>query len=183
MKKVLAFALVAVLLTFSCFGAFAEISPTAPTQYKITVSYDGNGEADKSTNVAQHGDVVVFEAVEKDIFQGWSITGDYEIVEGSLDTPVIKIKAYSDIHAHALFLDTDEEPTDSEEPTTDKEEPTTDKEEPTTVGPTQAPAPTQGNTSTTSPVTGTNGSVVVFVGVIALAAAGIAVVSAKRVKK
>lgn len=153
MKKIITCLLMCVLLTITAFGAFAEISPTAPVKYKVTVSHEGNGDAKREPGTISYGDKIVFEAIEDDEFIGWTITGDYEIIEGTLESKRLVIRGFSDIHGHAVFA---------------------------SIGDATTPAPTQGNTSPSSPKTGTNSTVFVFVGIIALAGVSIAAVNAKK---
>lgn len=108
MRRLVALVVAVVLVCTLSVSAFALQSPTAPKFYSINVSANGSGSA--KSGVASidpnNPDVVILTATEEGAaFVRWEISGSYEIVEGSLTTPVIKIRPSSDISAVAIFAD------------------------------------------------------------------------------
>ncbi|MDO4743106.1 MAG: hypothetical protein Q4B04_03610 [bacterium] len=99
MKKILTVVLVIALMSTFCLAAFAVESPTGTT---ITVSAKGNGSVEKTAN-SDGTFTLTAKNNTGDSFVGWLIDGDYEIVSGSLKSPVIVIKLASNATAVATF--------------------------------------------------------------------------------
>ena len=117
MKKIVAISLTVVMLLTLAIGAFAADlgSPERPgTGHKVTVVSGKGGTADKTVN--DDGTITLTANVsDGHKFSGWEISGDFEIVSGSLTDPVIVIRpkavggaagAVSDITATASFDET-----------------------------------------------------------------------------
>ena len=124
MKKVLS-VLMAVLMLSAVFAAAvsAEDNPSPePTHYHtITVIVNGNGTATADPSSVEDGDTtkLVAKPDAGSDFIGWTIEGDYEIVEGSLTSTVLVIRPKSDITATANFKPTDtKKDTDQNSPKT-----------------------------------------------------------------
>ncbi len=96
MKKVLSVVL-AIVFCFACgISALAEESPTAEKYYTIDAvsGVVGAGSAIATPSVAQAGDIITLTAVAADgfVFDHWELDGMYEIVEGTIYDPVIKVQ-------------------------------------------------------------------------------------------
>lgn len=106
MKKIFSVALVLVMLFALTVSAAALSSPTGRSFYKIDVDHTGSGTAySDKTKIDVNSDGVVTLTAEDgdDPFDHWNIDGDYEIREGDLSSPVLRIIPLSDIHATAVF--------------------------------------------------------------------------------
>ena len=110
MKKVLSIALILVVAFTLTISAAAEyISPVPKEYYDINIGVEPNtnyGTAIASSDKVQRDsdDTVTLTASDKNgFFNDWVIEGDFEIVEGDLNSPVIKIRPKSDIKATANF--------------------------------------------------------------------------------
>ena len=140
MKKILAVLFAVLLISVSSVAALAAPSPTAPVIYNVTVEAQQGGSVHSSVETVQQGDQVILTATVDDgyIFTTWNISGEYEIIEGSLSSERIVVRPDSDIHATAGF-----KAASADVPTS----------------PTEGPAPGPGNDSPTSPQTGYDGFV------------------------
>lgn len=126
MKRVITIALVLVLVFSLSISALALDSPSGKKYYGISVSYSpsdgslGTASADSDkVLITEHDDgTVTLTAVEKGngVFSAWQITGDYDIVSGSLTDKTITIRPHSDISAVATFTKPGSTP--DEKPTT-----------------------------------------------------------------
>lgn len=102
MKKILTVVLVIALMSTFCLAAFATNSPAGKT---ISVSAKGNGSVQKVAN--SDGTITLTgKSNAGDTFIGWLIEGDYEIVSGSLKSPVLVVKLASNATAVATFTGT-----------------------------------------------------------------------------
>ncbi len=100
MKKVLS-VLIALVLCLACgISAFAEVSPTPDQYYTISanVGVVGSGIATATPTVGKAGEIVVLSAVAAEgyVFDHWQIDGKFEIVEGTIYDPVIKVEIVPD---------------------------------------------------------------------------------------
>ena len=152
MKKILAVLFAVLLISVSSVAALAAPSPTAPVIYNVTVEAQQGGSVHSSVETVQQGDQVILTATVDDgyIFTTWNISGEYEIIEGSLSSERIVVRPDSDIHATAGV-----KAASADVPTS----------------PTEGPAPGPGNDSPTSPQTGYDGFV--FAGLSMLLLSGI----------
>lgn len=107
MKKIISISLVFVLIfALAVSTAVSAASPTPKTYYSISVDTQGSGSASANpVKVQVNSDgTTTLTATEKDgFFTKWIISGDYEIVSGSLETSTLVIKPSSDISAIASF--------------------------------------------------------------------------------
>ncbi|HIR02578.1 MAG: hypothetical protein U0M23_02110 [Acutalibacteraceae bacterium] len=158
MKKILAVLFAVLLISVSSVAALAAPSPTAPVIYNVTVEAQQGGSVHSSVETVQQGDQVILTATVDDgyIFTTWNISGEYEIIEGSLSSERIVVRPDSDIHATAGF-----KAASADVPTS----------------PTEGPAPGPGNDSPTSPQTGYDGFV--FAGLSVLLLSGIVLFAVK----
>ena len=113
MKRLISVVL-ALILVFALTASFAaKDSPSGKDYYAITVDYEpadgslGTAAADKNqvpkTASGDDGQITLT-ATEKDgFFTLWIIDGDYEVVSGDEESPVMTIIPKSDIHATASF--------------------------------------------------------------------------------
>ena len=112
MKKVLS-VLMAVLMLSALFAVAvsAEDNPSPEPQhyYTIEVTVEGNGTANGDPTTGEEGETSKLVAKPDDgsKFIGWEITGEYEIVEGTLNSEVIVIRAKGTVKAVAKFQPTD----------------------------------------------------------------------------
>lgn len=100
MKKVLSF-LLAIMVCFTCgISAFAANSPTPDRYYTVDaiVNIIGAGTATAVPSVVKEGEIIVLTAVAAEgyIFDHWEIDGKFEIVEGTIYDPQIKIELVPD---------------------------------------------------------------------------------------
>lgn len=158
MKKILAVLFAVLLISVSSVAALAAPSPTAPVIYNVTVEAQQGGSVHSSVETVQQGDQVILTATVDDgyIFTTWNISGEYEIIEGSLSSERIVVRPDSDIHATAGF-----KAASADVPTS----------------PTEGPASGPGNDSPTSPQTGYDGFV--FAGLSVLLLSGIVLFAVK----
>ena len=114
MKKIVSLALVLMLVFALTISVAAKVdSPSGKDHYAITTAYDpgdgslGTASSDKNqVDVTASGDdalVHLTASQTKGVFSKWTISGDYEIVEGDLNSPKLTIIPKSDIHAVAVF--------------------------------------------------------------------------------
>ena len=108
MKKVLS-VLMAVLMLSAIFAVAvaAEDNPSPEPQnyYKVEITVDGNGTANGDPTTGEEGGTskLVANPDPGSKFIGWVIEGDYEIVEGSLTSPVLVIKPKGTVKVIAKF--------------------------------------------------------------------------------
>ncbi|MBE6782884.1 MAG: hypothetical protein E7536_02590 [Ruminococcaceae bacterium] len=100
MKKVLS-VLLAVLICFACsVSAFAENSPTPDKYYTVLadVAVVGSGTATAVPTTVKAGEIIVFTAVAAEgyVFDHWRLDGKFEIVDGTIYDPVIKVELVPD---------------------------------------------------------------------------------------
>lgn len=135
MKKVLSVLLALTL----CFGfaltSFAAVSPTPDKYYTIdaTVGVVGAGTAIATPIVGKAGEIVILtaNAAEGYVFDHWELDGMFEIVEGTIYDPEIKVEIVpdannkthgeidgdADIKGEAHFKPVDDEVTTGEQQT------------------------------------------------------------------
>lgn len=104
MRKILSVALVMLMILAVATASFAAApSPTPADRFGVDIGTEGSGNVTVSD--PDENGVVTITATDKDgFFTRWIITGaDYDIVEGSLSTPVIKIKPQGDIKVTGSF--------------------------------------------------------------------------------
>lgn len=100
MKKVLS-VLLALTLMFACsLTSFAAVSPTPDKYYTIDAisAVVGAGVATAAPTVGKAGEIVVLTATAAEgyVFDHWELDGMFEIVEGTIYDPVIKIEIVPD---------------------------------------------------------------------------------------
>jgi len=135
MKKVLS-VLLALTLIFACaLTSFAAVSPTPDKYYTIdaNVAVIGTGTAVAAPTVGKAGQIVVLTATAAEgyVFDHWELDGMFEIVEGTIYDPEIKVEIVpdannkthgdledsADIVGDAHFKPIDEEATTGEQET------------------------------------------------------------------
>ncbi len=124
MKKVLS-VLMAVLMLSAVFAVAVSAednpSPVPETYYTIEIIINGNGTATADPASVPQGDTTKLVAKPDDgsEFTGWTIEGEYEIVEGDLNSLVLVIRPKGNIKATANFKKTDTKKDDGQKsPTT-----------------------------------------------------------------
>ncbi|MBQ2825103.1 MAG: hypothetical protein IJF19_02405 [Clostridia bacterium] len=146
MKKVVSLLIAVLLLACAVVSVSAEISPTAPTIVKDTIIVDAIVVPDNAGSVEPSIDnpfeyevnsdgtvKLVASSMEGFKFSHWEfITGEFDIIEGSLTSPtlVIKPKGDSNIRAYANFVKEDADTTEPDskpavKPDDDDKSPTT----------------------------------------------------------
>lgn len=170
MKKILSVALALVMIFALAVSVAAKDSPEPKSYYIITVAWmpdDGSfGDAKTDKNkiaVEATGDdaLVTLSAEQVEgIFTHWTIDGEYDVVEGDLQSKKLVIKPSTDIHAVAAFES-------SQSPTSATTVPT--------VKPTSS-----SSSSSSSPKTGDPLYIVLGLAVLALGAGFLAV---KKIKE
>ena len=124
MKKIAALFLVAVMMLTMAVSVFAEgteiKSPEAGEEHKVEVARATTGGAVFFVENEDGTYTITAKPDSGRKFIKWDITGEYEIVSGSLETPEIVINAKSDIKAIATFDGTpiDKEPHGDDSPKT-----------------------------------------------------------------
>ncbi len=145
-------------------------SPTPEEVYSIEVTYEpsdgsiGDASADNYQVIKNTDGTVTLTATPKNggKFTEWKIDGEYEVVDGSLDSPTITIRPKSDIKAEAVFVIDG-----TVAPTTPSG----------TTAPTTAPKPNNGSTS---PKTGDPLFLIISLAALAL---GVGVFAVKKIKE
>lgn len=177
-KSIIATAM-AVLLMSSVVVMGAE-SPTAAKYYTATVNgqavtqssaqkVDGGSITVSAASVTAGSSIILTaSADEGNVFSKWILSGDYEIVSGSLDDETITIIPKGDINVDAKFLSEDgSASSSSDDVQTESDEDASSVED--SVG--------TANSSSTSPKTGTP----IFPAVLVLlAASGVCLVSINK---
>lgn len=157
MKKIVSLMLALLLVACASVVAFAAGSPVQPdTEFDVTVSNanSSNGKVEKVVN--EDGTITLtVDVTDGATFSKWIISGDYEIVEGSLTSTTITIKASADLKVEAAY-----------------------EGETTTTA-----AAVVDDSTGESPVSPKTGAPVASVAVVLFAAAGVAVVSRKKLSK
>ena len=108
MKRFVALILAVVMVFALAVGASALKSPEGKEYYKITstVEYEGRTAGDATSyKVEKNSDetITLTANAHDGFFTRWIISGGYEIVDGSLDSPVITIRPTSDVKAVASY--------------------------------------------------------------------------------
>ena len=109
MKKLISVALVFVMMFALAAVASAKDSPIAKDYFHVSIEIEGDGDAasdkDKveTTAVGEDGIVTLSANPESGNFTLWILDGDFDVVEGSEDSPVYKIRPHSDVHVTASF--------------------------------------------------------------------------------
>lgn len=111
LKKIISIALILVMLfaVTASVSVAALPSPEAEDEYNIVVDAEGNGSGTTNKNKVvitdpdEDGIVTLTADPDGGYFTLWIIDGDYDIIEGSVNDPVMKIKPKSNIHATANF--------------------------------------------------------------------------------
>ena len=112
MKKVLS-VLMAVLVLSAVFAVAvsAEVNPSPEPKnyYTIEIEVIGNGTATGDPTSGEEGGTskLVANPDPGSKFIGWTIEGEYEIIEGSLTSPILVIRAKGNVKATANFEPTD----------------------------------------------------------------------------
>ena len=100
MKKFLAvlFSIV-IFATFMAVPAFAEVSPEGEVVHKVEIKGGDTVEV-------KDGDSIALKVSDNEKeFEGWVITGDYEIVSGSLSSEELVIIPKSDLVVEETYKD------------------------------------------------------------------------------
>ena len=106
MKKFLAVLFsVVILATFMAVPALAEKSPEGEVVHKVEITTNSTGEDVTTTHEVKDGETITLTKTEGSDyeFKGWVITGDYEIVSGTLTSDTIVIKPLGDITVEELY--------------------------------------------------------------------------------
>lgn len=107
MKRILAFILSMIVVFSLCIlPVTAAESPTPKEYYSITIGTQGDGrvEVNKTSVEKDSEDIVMLIATENTSnFIKWTLTGDYEIINGDLNSKVLRLKPHSDIVAVGVF--------------------------------------------------------------------------------
>lgn len=96
MKKVLSVLLALTLAFAFALTSFAAVSPTPDTYYTIDAMVEaiGTGTAVAAPTVGKAGQIVVLTATAAEgyVFDHWELDGMFEIVEGTIYDPEIKVE-------------------------------------------------------------------------------------------
>lgn len=106
MKKVIALVLILLLVFSSVVATSALISPTKEDVYVIVIDHsgDGAGYAEPLSVVIGSNGTFTLTAVDgSQAFTKWILEGNYEIIEGNLESRYLVIRPSSDIKATAVF--------------------------------------------------------------------------------
>lgn len=167
MKKLFVMLITCVLvLSVSAPFVSADSSPEGKKTYKVTINMS-DGKAESFTFLQKGENVILKSSVKKNdpakTFIKWEITGDYEVISGSLTNPDLVIKPLSDVSVVQVLADIAENQPDK----SDKDDNDDDKE-------------SQGdkNDSETSPPTGNN--IWLALGGVMLASAALSLIAKRR---
>lgn len=111
MKKIFSIFFIILLMIYSLFINNMTILKASATEnsYNITAGVKGSGyvKVNKYSVIKNSEELITYSAYPKNGFHfvGWILEGQYEIIKGSLMTPVIEIKVKSDIVGIATFND------------------------------------------------------------------------------
>ena len=106
MKKIIIAILALTLIFTVAVSVGAKTSPKPKEYYDITVSVQGSGEAEADPYKVKKNTegTTTLTATDKDgFFTRWIISGEYTIIDGSLDSKTLVILPKSDIQAIASF--------------------------------------------------------------------------------
>ncbi|MBQ3088245.1 MAG: hypothetical protein IJC36_01290 [Clostridia bacterium] len=119
MKKFLAVLFsVVILATFMAVPTLALDSPGGKVIHTVEITTIVDGEEVTTTEDVEDGDTIT---LTLDDNTGWEITGDYEIVSGTLTSDTLVIRPLGDLVVEAVYDDTDlEGGEDTEENDSDK---------------------------------------------------------------
>ena len=125
MKRILSVILTALILTavFAVCVTAADYKSPADRDYNIiTIVVDGDKggtvTADPVTVPKGETSKIIAKPDDGYEFSGWVIEGEYEIIEGDLNSPVIVIRPLTDVKVTAKFTGTAKRDTDTESPET-----------------------------------------------------------------
>ncbi len=104
MKKLIALICVALLVLGTAVTAFAAESPSGDELIKITITTYKSGSAETEERTLVLGETITLTASESEYtFEKWQITGEYEIVSGSLTSKELVIRPLGDIDVIEVF--------------------------------------------------------------------------------
>ncbi|MGI6248089.1 MAG: hypothetical protein ACOYJX_01600 [Acutalibacteraceae bacterium] len=105
MKKVLAVMLALVFVGAFALTAFAALSPVSVGEYKVVVGSYATGKLGPGDyTVNPDGTVTLRKAAESDYeFEGWKISGKYEVVSGDEKSDVYVIRPLSDLRIIEMY--------------------------------------------------------------------------------
>lgn len=105
MKKLLVSILVIVVVATMSLTVFAALSPVSVGEHKVTAGSYATGELGPADYVVnEDGTITLTRAAESEFeFEGWKITGEYEIVSGSLTGDTITIRPLSDVRIIEMY--------------------------------------------------------------------------------
>ena len=105
MKKIIALSLTVVMLLSLAIGAFAADlgSPERPgTGHKVSVVSGKGGSAENKEN-SDGTHTITAKADDGHKFTKWEISGDYDLISGTLNDTVIVVRPKGDINVVATF--------------------------------------------------------------------------------
>lgn len=113
MKRLFAIALAVVMILAVTVSVSAKDSPTGKVYYSITTSTElpdgslgtASSDKDKVDKTADGDDslVTLTASQTNGFFTRWIIQGEYDIISGDIESPVLVIRPKSDVHATASF--------------------------------------------------------------------------------
>ena len=105
MKKMLAIVLAFVIVAVLSVTAYAALSPVSVGEYEIIVgSYATGVLGDANYTINADGTVTLIKAASSDYaFEGWKITGKYEVVSGNEMSDVYVIRPKSDLRIIEMY--------------------------------------------------------------------------------
>lgn len=169
MKKIISLLVAVVAMLAVSVTSFAVKSPVAPPDFDVNIGgiidQNGNSKTDTSwIKVIKDGENLIISVEDgyEDFFIKWIITGEYEIIEGDLNSPTLVIRPLGNITIQQVVTDINAKPN-------------TNTDTDTNTG-----TPGKPNESPTSPSTGTAAGVLV---VLMGACACTAVISKKNLSK
>jgi hypothetical protein len=121
MKKVLTLIMVVVAVVTMSLTVFAALSPVSVGEWKVTAGSYATGKLGPANyKVNDDGTVTFYKAQNSDYtFEGWKVTGKYEVVSGNKMSAEYTIRPLSDLRVIEMYDcaaagDEDENPTSPE---------------------------------------------------------------------
>ena len=103
MKRIISLALAVLITAFVAIPVFASDSPGKPPVYTAEVSSSDNSLGTVVKTINSDGTITITASPISNEFTKWVITGEYELISGSLTDKTIVIRLKSDVTAVAYF--------------------------------------------------------------------------------
>ena len=103
MKRIISLALAVLITAFVAIPVFASDSPGKTPEYTAEVSSNDSSLGTVVKTINSDGTITITASPISNEFKKWEITGEYELISGTLTDKTIVIKLKSDVTAVAYF--------------------------------------------------------------------------------